>query len=558
VGFLTRLDIALPAESAAGDADLLDAVLARHFAHGWEEGPDDLAPRRAVYLVAPEVRAAFEAELRALLPAACVSACRVEEENWAEAWKEFFTPVICGRHFLVLAPWMREERGAGRIPVVIKPKTAFGTGHHASTALCLEALSDLYERGRVRTGARFLDLGTGSGILGIAAAGLGLCGDGLDTDPEAVENALENRTGNGLAPECLRLRLGSLEAAEGAYDLIMANILAGPLTDMAPQLAAFTTGAGAKPLLVLSGILDTQADAVAAAYEGCGFPQARRLAREEWVALVFEEDATREEVRGKSLPPARSGAAPRPPETHTEAPLRSVVPPRSGRSPRAEALLRLYDAASAHFGPCRWWPGESPFEIAVGAVLTQNTAWRNVEKAVARLREAGALEPEAMNALSEEELAEMIRPSGFYRVKAARLRDLLGFLRSREGWEQCRDKAGLECLRACDLDSLRADLLAVRGIGEETADSVLLYALDMPAFVVDAYTRRIFSRHGFFPADLPYDEIREFFMDALPPDTALYNEYHALIVRTGNTFCKKTNPQCRQCPLGSFLDHDVE
>ncbi|MDR1686913.1 MAG: endonuclease III domain-containing protein [Desulfovibrio sp.] len=220
--------------------------------------------------------------------------------------------------------------------------------------------------------------------------------------------------------------------------------------------------------------------------------------------------------------------------------------------------MRLYDAASAHFGPCRWWPGDSPFEIAVGAVLTQNTAWRNVEKAVARLREAGVLDPEIMNTLSEAELAELIRPSGFYRIKAARLRGLLDFFRSCAGWEQSRDKAGLECLRACDPDSLRSDLLAVRGIGEETADSVLLYALDMPTFVVDAYTRRIFSRHGFIPADLPYDEIREFFMDALPPDTALYNEYHALIVRTGNTFCKKTNPLCRQCPLGSFLDYDVE
>jgi ribosomal protein L11 methyltransferase len=286
VGFLTRLDIVLPAGSAEGDADLLDALLARHFAHGWEEGPDEVAPQRVAYAGSPEVRAAFEAELIAFLPAASVSACRVEEENWAEAWKHFFTPVACGRHFLVLAPWMREER-TQRIPVVIKPKTAFGTGHHASTALCLEALSDLYERGRVRSGARFLDLGTGSGILGIAAAKLGLRGDGLDTDPEAVENALENRAGNGLAPECLRLCLGSLEVAEGRYDLVMANILAGPLTEMAPQLAGFTAATGAEPLLVLSGILDTQADAVAAAYESCGFHETRRLAREEWVALVF-------------------------------------------------------------------------------------------------------------------------------------------------------------------------------------------------------------------------------------------------------------------------------
>jgi endonuclease-3 related protein len=231
--------------------------------------------------------------------------------------------------------------------------------------------------------------------------------------------------------------------------------------------------------------------------------------------------------------------------------------PRS-RTPRAEALMRFYAAASAHFGPCRWWPGDSPFEIAVGAILTQNTAWRNVEKAIARLGAAGALDPAIMAALADAELAELIRPSGFYRVKTARLRGFLDFLRSREGWAENTDNTGLECLRACDPDILRADLLAVRGIGEETADSVLLYALGMPSFVVDAYTRRIFSRHGMFPDDMPYGEIREFFMDALPPDTALYNEYHALIVRIGNTFCKKTRPLCRQCPLGSFLDHDVE
>ncbi|MDR1946478.1 MAG: endonuclease III domain-containing protein [Desulfovibrio sp.] len=220
--------------------------------------------------------------------------------------------------------------------------------------------------------------------------------------------------------------------------------------------------------------------------------------------------------------------------------------------------MRLYDAMSGHFGPCRWWPGDTPFEIAVGAILTQSTAWRNVEKAVARLREGGALHPEAMCALADAELADLIRSSGFYRMKAARLRGLLDFLRSREGWARSRDKAGLDFLRGDDPAALRAELLAVRGIGPETADSVLLYALGMPSFVVDAYTRRIFNRHGFFPDDMPYDEIREFFMDALPPDTVLYNEYHALIVRTGNVFCKKNKPLCRQCPLGGFLDHDVE
>ncbi|MDR1946477.1 MAG: 50S ribosomal protein L11 methyltransferase [Desulfovibrio sp.] len=289
MGFLTRLDIGLPAGSTEDDGDLLAAVLSRHLAHGWEEGPEDAAVRCTAYLRTPEACAALEKDLSALLPSARITRGRIEEQNWAEAWKEFFTPVECGRHFLVLAPWMKEEKKATqRIPVVIEPKTAFGTGHHASTALCLEALSDLFERGRIRPGARFLDLGTGSGILGIAAAKLGLRGDGLDTDPEAVESALENRSGNDLAPETLRLRLGDLDLAEGGYDLILANILAESLTDMAPRMGGLATDAGAKPLLVLSGILDMQADSVVAAYEAEGFPEARRLARGEWTALIFD------------------------------------------------------------------------------------------------------------------------------------------------------------------------------------------------------------------------------------------------------------------------------
>jgi ribosomal protein L11 methyltransferase len=290
VGFLTRLEICLPAGSAEGDGDLLDAVLARHLAHGWEEGAEGGATRRIAYLRTSEARAALENDLRVTLPFADISVGRVEEQNWAEAWKEFFTPVDCGR-FLILAPWMRKEKETTRrIPVVIEPKTAFGTGHHASTALCLEALSDLFDRGRVRAGGRFLDLGTGSGILGIAAAELGMSGDGLDTDPEAVENALENRAGNGLAPDALRLRVGDLDSAGDGYDLILANILAGPLTDMAPRMGGFTTETGGKPLLILSGILDPLAGAVADAYERNGFPKARRLSRGEWAALVFEPD----------------------------------------------------------------------------------------------------------------------------------------------------------------------------------------------------------------------------------------------------------------------------
>ncbi|MDR0826415.1 MAG: endonuclease III domain-containing protein [Desulfovibrio sp.] len=221
-------------------------------------------------------------------------------------------------------------------------------------------------------------------------------------------------------------------------------------------------------------------------------------------------------------------------------------------------LMSLFSAMLAHFGPLRWWPGDSPFEIAVGAVLTQNTAWRNVEKAIAGLREKKALRPDILYSMSPAELEELLRPSGFFRLKTRRLRALLEYLRSYPGWDASPGNADLNFLRGADLSVLREELLAVRGIGPETADSILLYALDLPTFVVDAYTMRIFSRHGIFPPDIPYDEAREYFMDRLPQDVALYNEFHALIVRTGNTFCKKSRPLCANCPLAEFLDHEVD
>lgn len=220
-------------------------------------------------------------------------------------------------------------------------------------------------------------------------------------------------------------------------------------------------------------------------------------------------------------------------------------------------LMAWYDAMSRCFGPCRWWPGETPFEIAVGAILTQNTAWRNVEKALQRLREAQALTPAGLARLSPAQLEEAVRPSGFFRVKAARLRHFLDFLASFPGWERDAADPSLPGPAALPTGELRQALLAVKGIGPETADCITLYALGRPSFVADAYTARILSRHGQLPPDVPYAEMRDFFMDVLPPDSALYNEYHALIVRTGHTYCKKTSPRCRECPLGGFLDHAV-
>lgn len=223
-------------------------------------------------------------------------------------------------------------------------------------------------------------------------------------------------------------------------------------------------------------------------------------------------------------------------------------------SPR-DTLMPLYEAMAAHFGPCRWWPGETPFEVAVGAVLTQNTAWRNVEKALTLLKAGGPLTPARLLAMPADEMEKALRPSGFYRLKTTRLRNLLEFMAS---FPDFADDAELAFMQHRDTGTLRDELLRVKGVGPETADCILLYALGRPSFVVDAYTRRLVGRHALLPPgvppSLPYDGLREFFMKALPLDVSLYNEYHALIVRTGNVFCKKNRPLCHACPLGPFLD----
>lgn len=286
---LTKLIISLPPDHNAEDSDRLLALLALHISHGWEE--QSLATGELqciVHCTQPEFCEDFAEEVRMTLPSTAVTLSCEETPDWVEAWKEFFTPVQGGRHFLVVAPWMERERArTGRIPIIIEPKTAFGTGHHATTALCLGAVSTLYGEGRLQRGMRFLDLGTGSGILGIACARLGLSGDGLDIDPPAVENSEENRELNGVAPEQFRIALGSVETARGPYDLILANILAEPLHALAPQIAALPGPDGARPLLVLSGILDRQADGIAERYVALGFSAPRRLIQEEWAALIF-------------------------------------------------------------------------------------------------------------------------------------------------------------------------------------------------------------------------------------------------------------------------------
>lgn len=210
----------------------------------------------------------------------------------------------------------------------------------------------------------------------------------------------------------------------------------------------------------------------------------------------------------------------------------------------ADNAWRLpYRLLLAHFGPQRWWPGETPFEVMVGAVLTQNTAWANVEKAIGNLRAAAALDCRVILEMPEAELAQRLRPAGYFNVKARRLRAFCAFLDKRnvlETPEQLRGQG--------DLPDLRKALLAVHGIGEETADSILLYALGLPVFVVDAYTRRIFQRLGLLKGDESYGGIQGLFQAHLPRDVGLYNEYHALIVRHGKDICRP-RPRCSLCPL---------
>lgn len=223
----------------------------------------------------------------------------------------------------------------------------------------------------------------------------------------------------------------------------------------------------------------------------------------------------------------------------------------------------MYRLLFAHFGPQHWWPGRSQFEVCVGAILTQNAAWSNVERAIANLRRARVLSPRAIRTLSRSHLAALIRPSGYFRVKERRLRSFVDFL-----WRETRGDVWR--LMRAPTPFLRNRLLLVHGIGPETADSMLLYAGGHPVFVVDAYTRRVMARHGWAQADATYDELQEIFhaeflADAvvgtrIPADNPatleladFFNEYHALIVAVGKQYCRPREPRCEECPLKGLL-----
>ena len=214
-----------------------------------------------------------------------------------------------------------------------------------------------------------------------------------------------------------------------------------------------------------------------------------------------------------------------------------------------EQLTEIYQLLFDRFGPQSWWPGETAFEIITGAILTQNTNWANVKKAIANLKSAHLLTPEKLCHLDVSKLAELIRPAGYYNIKAKRLKSFLSWLfRNYDG-----QLANLENL---DTDRLRAELLAVKGIGRETADSILLYAFGRLTFVVDAYTARVAVRHGLIEPDADYEQLRELFQSNLPQDSQLFNEYHALLVRLGKEFCRP-KAKCSHCPLEK-LPHSID
>ena len=204
-------------------------------------------------------------------------------------------------------------------------------------------------------------------------------------------------------------------------------------------------------------------------------------------------------------------------------------------------LLKLYDDLYAEYGAQNWWPAETRFEVIIGAILVQSTAWGNVVKAINNLKAANVLTPDRLGKMSQDELETLIRPSGYYRDKAKKVRAFLAHLR-----EHHSNRLG--SLFAEDLHTLRKELLSIYGIGEETADSILLYAAEKPIFVVDAYTYRLFTRLEWFSGKYHYDRLQGLFMECLPRDLQLFNELHALIVRHGAETCRKT-PQCEGCVL---------
>ena len=262
---LYRLDIVV----SENDFPLAEALVGQHISFGWEEESLPTGESRLrVHCEDAAILDTLGSRVQELLPSATLSRETLEDKDWTDAWRDFFTPVQAGT-FLILPPWLAGTSQPGRISLLIEPKSAFGTGHHPTTTLCLDAISQLHAAGVIREGQTFLDLGTGTGILGIACVKLGMHGLALDIDPLAVANATENCRINSVG-DTLSVRQGSAEAAQGhQFDLILANILAAPLKELAPQIISLLRPGGA---LVLSGFLKIQTGALEEAYKSLGLP----------------------------------------------------------------------------------------------------------------------------------------------------------------------------------------------------------------------------------------------------------------------------------------------
>ncbi len=268
---LYRLDIMVTEE----EFPLAEALVAEYAESGWEEESlptGDMLLR--VTCEKEEERDALAAQLAEMLPAAQLTRELIPDQDWLANWRSYFTPVEAGE-FLILPPWMRGEDPKGRIPVVIEPKSAFGTGHHPTTTMCLEAITRLHGVGALKAGQTFLDMGTGTGILGIGCVKLGLSGFGADIDPLSISNSIENCEMNGVSEE-FEIQEGSVELVEGRqFDVVIANILAGPLKEMAPALLPLVKPGGC---LILSGFLAVQVPGMLEAYASMGEPEQIRTA----------------------------------------------------------------------------------------------------------------------------------------------------------------------------------------------------------------------------------------------------------------------------------------
>ncbi len=207
-----------------------------------------------------------------------------------------------------------------------------------------------------------------------------------------------------------------------------------------------------------------------------------------------------------------------------------------------QRINHLYSSLYGYYGAQNWWPAESELECILGTILTQNTTWKNVEKAINQLKQQGLISIERLNNISTDTLAQIIRSSGYFNQKAVKLKNFVSFVNANYA-------GSLEEMLSEELYTLREKLLSIKGIGPETADSIILYAAKKPMFVIDAYTYRIASRHGLIAEDSSYQEMQELFMDSLPDDPKLFNEYHALLVKVGKEHCKKKSPLCNGCPL---------